>query len=168
MLIQDQFGIIQNLQMSPIHQTSFLVATFFFAVSYSKPALQTQIITTLFKAGRLLGSNTSSLLKCGLLNKSTLQTLRTQCSSAHTCQQSIQYLYFAKNIQYAMSWDFLARKCNVYFGIATVLLGTVSIFIHLFIHLQLIFTLVEKRSITIGQFICTWNLSFPKSSSFQT
>jgi hypothetical protein len=29
MLIYDQFGVIQNLQMSPIHQTSFLVGTFF-------------------------------------------------------------------------------------------------------------------------------------------
>ena len=32
-------GIIQNLQMSPISHTSFLVGTFF-AVSYSKPALE--------------------------------------------------------------------------------------------------------------------------------
>ena len=40
MLIQDQFGIIQNLKMSPIPETSFLVGTFF-AVSYSKPALST-------------------------------------------------------------------------------------------------------------------------------
>ena len=38
MLIKDQFGIIQNLQTSPILQASFLVGTFF-AVSYSKPAL---------------------------------------------------------------------------------------------------------------------------------
>ena len=30
MLIQDQFGIFQNLQMSPIRQTSFLVWTFFY------------------------------------------------------------------------------------------------------------------------------------------
>ena len=29
MLIKDQFGIIQNLQMAPIHETSFLVWTFF-------------------------------------------------------------------------------------------------------------------------------------------
>ena len=29
MLIYAQFGIIQNLQMSPISQTSFLVGTFF-------------------------------------------------------------------------------------------------------------------------------------------
>ena len=29
MLIQDQFGIIQNRQTSPISQTSFLVGTFF-------------------------------------------------------------------------------------------------------------------------------------------
>ena len=38
MLIQDQFGIIQNLPTSPIPQTSFLVRTFF-AASYSKTAL---------------------------------------------------------------------------------------------------------------------------------
>ena len=37
-IIQDQFGIIQNLQGSPIPQTSFLPWTFF-AVSYSKTAL---------------------------------------------------------------------------------------------------------------------------------
>ena len=43
MLIQDQFGIIQNLQ-SPIPQTSFLVGTFF-AVSYSKTALVTISMT---------------------------------------------------------------------------------------------------------------------------
>ena len=35
---KDQFGIIQNLQMSPIPQTSFLVGTFF-AISYSKTTL---------------------------------------------------------------------------------------------------------------------------------
>ena len=33
-----QFGIIQNLQMSPIPQTIFLIGTFW-AVSYNKPAL---------------------------------------------------------------------------------------------------------------------------------
>ena len=38
MLILDQFGIIQNLQMSPIPQTSFLVGIFF-GVSYRKTAL---------------------------------------------------------------------------------------------------------------------------------
>ena len=38
MLIKDQFSIIQNLQMSPIPQTSNWSWTFF-AVSYSKPAL---------------------------------------------------------------------------------------------------------------------------------
>ena len=38
MLIQDHFGIIQNLQTSPIPQTSFLAGTFF-DVSYSKTAL---------------------------------------------------------------------------------------------------------------------------------
>ena len=44
MLIQDQFGIIQNLQMSHITQTSFLVWPFF-AVSYSKLALVIKFIT---------------------------------------------------------------------------------------------------------------------------
>ena len=34
----DQFGIIQNLQMSPIPVTSSFVGTFF-TISYSKPAL---------------------------------------------------------------------------------------------------------------------------------
>ena len=38
MFIKDQFGIIQNLQMPPIPQTSFL-AGIFFAISYSKSAL---------------------------------------------------------------------------------------------------------------------------------
>ena len=38
MLTLDQFCIIQNIQTSPVLQTSFLVGTFF-AVSYSKPAL---------------------------------------------------------------------------------------------------------------------------------
>ena len=38
LIIQDQFGIIQNLQASPIPQTRFLLWTFF-AVSYSKTAL---------------------------------------------------------------------------------------------------------------------------------
>ena len=41
MLIEDQFGITQNLQMSPIPKTSFLVGTYF-AVSYSKRALAYQ------------------------------------------------------------------------------------------------------------------------------
>ena len=39
MLIQEQFGIIQNLQTFPIPQTSFLVWTFFVA-SYSKTVLE--------------------------------------------------------------------------------------------------------------------------------
>ena len=38
MLISDQFGIIQNLQTSPMPQTSFLVGTVF-AETYSKTAL---------------------------------------------------------------------------------------------------------------------------------
>ena len=42
LIIKSQFGIIQNLQMSPIPQTSFLVGTFF-ATSYSKTALKTKI-----------------------------------------------------------------------------------------------------------------------------
>ena len=46
MLNQDQFGTIQNLQTSPILQTSFLVGTFF-AVSYSKTALE-RIFTFIF------------------------------------------------------------------------------------------------------------------------
>ena len=37
-IIKDQFGTIQNLYMSPIPQTSFLVGTFF-AASYSKTAV---------------------------------------------------------------------------------------------------------------------------------
>ena len=43
MLIQDQFGIIQNLQISPIPQNQFL-AQDFFAVSYSKRALELYLI----------------------------------------------------------------------------------------------------------------------------
>ena len=39
MLIYEQLGIIQNLQTSPIPQTSFLVWTFF-AASYSNTALE--------------------------------------------------------------------------------------------------------------------------------
>ena len=42
LIIKDQFGIIQNLHMSPIPQTSFLVGTFF-AASYSKTALTQKI-----------------------------------------------------------------------------------------------------------------------------
>ena len=38
----DQFGIVQNLQTSPIPQTIFLVGTFF-AISYSKKALEAQL-----------------------------------------------------------------------------------------------------------------------------
>ena len=51
MLIYVQFGIIHNLQMSPIPQTSFLVGTFF-AVSYSKPA-QADIIQEFFSNFRI-------------------------------------------------------------------------------------------------------------------
>ena len=47
MLILDQFGIIQNLQMSPIPQTSFLVGTFFVA-SYSKTALDLEYFYTTY------------------------------------------------------------------------------------------------------------------------
>ena len=39
MLIQDQFGIIQKLQKSPIPQTNFFIGTFF-AASYSKTAIE--------------------------------------------------------------------------------------------------------------------------------
>ena len=45
MLIYDQFGIIQILHISPIPQTSNWSSTFF-AVSYSKPALDK--ISTVF------------------------------------------------------------------------------------------------------------------------
>jgi hypothetical protein len=40
LIIEDLFGIIQNLQTSTIPQTSFLVGAFF-AASYSKMALAT-------------------------------------------------------------------------------------------------------------------------------
>ena len=43
MLISDQFGIIQNLQMSRILQTSLLVGTSF-AASYSKTTLGQEYI----------------------------------------------------------------------------------------------------------------------------
>ena len=46
-LIQDQFGIIQNLQMSPIPQTNLLVVTFF-GYSYSKTALEQQYYIHVF------------------------------------------------------------------------------------------------------------------------
>ena len=38
LIINDQFGIIQNLHMFPIPQTSFWLGLFF-AISYSKTAL---------------------------------------------------------------------------------------------------------------------------------
>ena len=43
MLIQGQFGIIQNLLTSPIPHTSFLVGTFF-ATSYSNTALKQGLV----------------------------------------------------------------------------------------------------------------------------
>ena len=43
MLIEDQLGIIQNLQTSPISQTSFLTGTFF-ATYCSKVALDAYVI----------------------------------------------------------------------------------------------------------------------------
>ena len=46
MLILNQFGIIQNLQTSPIPQTSFFVGTFF-DVSYSKTALAPVLLPAL-------------------------------------------------------------------------------------------------------------------------
>ena len=51
MIILDQFGIIQNLQMSPIPKPSILVGTFF-AISYSKTAQKayfTVLIHTVLK-----------------------------------------------------------------------------------------------------------------------
>ena len=49
LIIQDQFGIIQNLQTSPISQISFLVGTFF-VTSYSKIAVifKTELINSKF------------------------------------------------------------------------------------------------------------------------
>ena len=46
LIIQDQFDTIQNLQRSPIPQTSNWQGTFFFAVSYSKPALVKYCVLT--------------------------------------------------------------------------------------------------------------------------
>ena len=43
LIIQDQFYTIQNLQRSPIPQISNWSGTPFFAVSYSKPALESGI-----------------------------------------------------------------------------------------------------------------------------
>ena len=43
LIIEDQFGILQNLQTSPIPKTSFLVGTFF-AVSYSKKTLVLSVL----------------------------------------------------------------------------------------------------------------------------
>ena len=48
MFILDHFGIIQNLQIFPIPQTSFLVGTFF-AVSYSNPTLLQKYFKRNFK-----------------------------------------------------------------------------------------------------------------------
>ena len=44
-IIKDRFGIIQNLHLSSIPQTSLLVGTFF-AASYSKTALHRYLLTT--------------------------------------------------------------------------------------------------------------------------
>ena len=44
LIIQDQFYTIENLQRSPIPQTSNWSGTFF-AVSYSKPALVARLTT---------------------------------------------------------------------------------------------------------------------------
>ena len=41
MLIQDQFGIIQNLQTSPIHRTSFLPWTFLLLLT-AQPVMEFQ------------------------------------------------------------------------------------------------------------------------------
>ena len=48
LIIQDQFYTIQNLQRSPIPQTSHWSGTFF-AVSYSKSALVVMLKSTFFK-----------------------------------------------------------------------------------------------------------------------
>ena len=47
LIIKDQFGIIQNLHMNPIPQTSFLFGTLF-AASYSKTALEYKITYPFF------------------------------------------------------------------------------------------------------------------------
>ena len=70
MLIQDQFGVIQNIQMSSIRQTSFLAGTFFSAF-YSIPVLirflkiygLVGILTPLGKIGKRLVLHAISLLK---------------------------------------------------------------------------------------------------------
>ena len=46
MLFQDQFGIIHNIQISPIPQTNFSVGTLF-AVSYCKLALVACILSVM-------------------------------------------------------------------------------------------------------------------------
>ena len=46
MLFQDQFGIIHNIQISPIPQTNFLIGTLF-AVSYCKLALVACILSVM-------------------------------------------------------------------------------------------------------------------------
>ena len=55
MLIYVQFGIIYNLQMSPIPQTSFLVWTFL-EVSYSKPALGLKSLEPIIISSLLKGN----------------------------------------------------------------------------------------------------------------
>ena len=47
LIIKDQFGIIQNLHMFPIPQTSFLVGTLF-AASYRKTAIDYKITYPFF------------------------------------------------------------------------------------------------------------------------
>ena len=58
LIIQDQFGFIQNIQMSTIPQTIFLAGTFF-AASYSKRALPGTVST-----GRISNSTILISLDC--------------------------------------------------------------------------------------------------------
>ena len=78
---QDQFGIIQNLQTSPIPQTSFLVGTIF-AASYSKTAL---IESTLIM----------NIVKCKTLQKFcfkiSLKKYNIIQMSSYQCYHILQY-----------------------------------------------------------------------------
>ena len=61
LIIKDQFGIIQNLHMSPIPQTSFLVGTFF-ATSYNKTALEVLFQPVIYKVVTFLYFETTCLV----------------------------------------------------------------------------------------------------------
>ena len=63
MLIQDQFGIIQNLQISPIPQTSFLVGTFIHRFLQQTGSRQVILIWCLYIF------NSNSLNHTGLRNQ---------------------------------------------------------------------------------------------------